>query len=216
MQLLPRTIAAALFLLAHTGHADSPAIDLQDATITGSNDTVTVERVPIRTAAGKIVYMDITTEYVTDGSGNISVAAGYPIIQPSKTLLSSHFKAGNYVTTINGNTYHATLGGPGIGPNGTTSWTFSSSDYVPAAATWYVTKDLTQNPEYERLQRNDITSPAYSYGIAGAHGTCDYWETNTLVGASQNVEMLSISSFTFCGNTDKSSPGDTVPWKLAK
>ena len=207
-----RFTALPLYLGMAAAVAGTPTLYLEDATLTASGNTVTVTRVPVQTSTGAIIYQDITTAYSVSNTGALSVEAGYPEIVPSSTLLIGNFKAGNYTAVINGTTHKATLGGPGIGPGGSTAWSFSSN-YTPFSATWY-TGPLTANPEYARLTAAKITSAAYAYGISGIGGIDGNWLAGSLIGAAQTGNTLTISSFTF-ESSDHPTPIDNITWTLS-
>jgi hypothetical protein len=69
--------AAALIALstfaAGGAFGATPTIYAQDATITGSGDTVTTTRIPVETSTGSFLYYDVTTIYGATSAGKLSV-----------------------------------------------------------------------------------------------------------------------------------------------
>lgn len=205
--------------------AATPTAFFDQSTLTGAGNTVTINRVPVQTSSGRIIYYDVTTQYSVDGSGHLTVAAGYPSITPSKTLLVGDFKAGNYIgpSTLGGGKYFAVLGGPGVGAGGATAWAFQAStgadcNTTPSSATWY-TGAITSNPEYARLKAAGITSPVYSYGTSGNEpfdcGDSLHFYAGALIGAAQAGNTLTIVSFSssYTG-LDYATPQDQITYTL--
>ncbi len=202
-------------MLGEASAAGIPQVYLEDATLNAAGETVTLSRVPVQTSTGSIVYHDITLIFIPDSTGNLTLEVGYPKFSTSQNLLIGNFKAGKYAANIGGKIYNGVLGGPGVGPSGSTAWSFSSN-YFPASATWY-TGPLTLNPEYARLNTAKITSPAYAYGTAGSVNCYEtHWSPGVIIGAAQTGNNLTISSFTWSNNncqlTDYATPQENITW----
>jgi hypothetical protein len=175
-------IIAGLALLAvgaasgRPAAAASPTPFLEQATIIGAGGTLTVDRVPVETATGSVVYRDILMVFGADSLGNLSLMRGYPKFQHDPPIVASPFIAGNYAgppTLANGK-YLITVTGPGVGVNGSTQWLLSTAQGAdgctyPQSAFWF-TGPIADNPLASRLQAAGITSPEFSYGVAG--GPC--------------------------------------------
>ncbi len=165
-----------------SAQAVTPTIYAQDATITASGDTVTATRIPVQTSSGLILYYDVTTVYGITSNGTLSVLS--TTINPSISPIISSFQAGTYVAagTLD---FTDKLTGPGIGPAGTTLWTFAASGGTnevcayPYTATWYV-GPISSNPIAARIQSAGITSTDYSYGLTGAIGSVCYEASTSL------------------------------------
>src|ERR1017187_11030529 len=110
------TFAVVIGALTCVSQAQTPSALFQNATLTGSGSTITATRVPVALSTTLIIYVDITMQFNADSNGNLTMAAGYPQIVASPTLLSGGFKAGNYVAP--GNLFNGkgfvTVGGPGV------------------------------------------------------------------------------------------------------
>ena len=222
--------AAALIALstfaAGAAFGATPTIDAQDATITGSGDTVTTTRIPVETSTGSFLYYDIATIYGVTSAGKLSVVS--TTITSSVSPLVGNFKAGTYVApgTLD---FTDKLTGPGIASAGTTAWTFSASGGTneacayPVTVTWY-TGPIAHNPNAARIEKAGITSTDYSYGVAGAvEAICYapgyyfgfYDNVPALIGASQVGNSLSLVSFTDTTGKDHPLPVAEITFTLS-
>jgi hypothetical protein len=207
--------------LAQSAGAATPTPFLEDSTIVGAGGTLTATRVPVETATGSIVYQDVTIQLNATTKGGLTLAPGYPKVQPSPPLITSGFLAGNYAgpTTLANGKFLINVTGPGVGVGGTTIWSLAASKganicTAPISATWY-SGPIADNPLAVRLKKDKITSTDYSYGVVGAStsyncssGTPNYYllfEQDALVGVSQTQGSLTIVSFTYNG-TDNETP----------
>jgi hypothetical protein len=223
-------------LLATSGMATGPAAAatptpfLEDSTIVSTGGTLTATRVPVETATGSIVYQDVTIQLDATAKGGLTLAPGYPKIQPSPPILTSGFLAGHYAgppTVASGN-YLVTVTGPGIGGNGTTVWSLTAAKWAnactaPLSATWY-SGPISENPLAPRIKRAGITSTDYSYGIVGvsepsncASNSPGYYYTflqDALIGVTQTQDSLTIVSFEYNEGTDSSTPVAQITYTL--
>jgi hypothetical protein len=221
------TFAVVIGTLTCVAQAQTPSALFQNATLTGSGSTITATRVPVALSTTLIIYVDITMQFNADSNGNLTMAAGYPQIVASPTLLSGGFKAGNYVAP--GNLFNGkgfvTVGGPGVTDGGTTTWSLNAAtgadaNLYPVSATWWV-GPIANNPYAARLNKAGITSTAYAYGVAygnscvpGAWSSCS---NGILIGATQSGNVISLVSFTtYTGgpNTDSSAPVGVLSFTL--
>lgn len=212
-----RLTICAIAAIASTWAAQAqtpPSALLQNATLSGSGNTMTATRVPVAISSTLTIYVDIAMQFVADANGNLSLAAGYPQIVPSPTLLTGNFKAGKYVgpsNMFNGTGLFA-VNGPGVSDGGGTAWslaTASSADggTFPQSATWYV-GPIANNPYADRIKNAGITSTAYSYGIAYNSVCCGhiwggYSPNGALIGVSQAGNAINMVSFTDGSNSNK-------------
>src|SRR5262249_29686344 len=115
--------SAAGLLLALSGTfvqpaaAATPTPFLQDSTIVGTGGTLTATRVPVETSTGNIVCQNVTIQFLANTKGGLTLAPGYPKIQPCPPLIASNFLAGNYVgpPNIAQGKYLVTVSGPAAG-----------------------------------------------------------------------------------------------------
>ena len=200
-----------------------PYILLQNATLTASGNTINAARIPVVTASGVTVYLDMALQFNTDANGNLTLATGYPRINGSTALLTSNFTAGTYVgpsTFLNGKAI-IVVGGPGVAPGGATQWSLSAGPgadmcTTPLMANWY-DGPIADNPNSARINSAKITSTALSYGIGGnepcGNNTSGIiygrWQSGSLLGFSQIGDTLTISSFTSSA-TDYSTAQDQI------
>jgi len=204
----PAAFALALSLSAQAQTPPvTPHSHFGDATITSTNSEIDAIRVPAYGTDGKAQYWDVVLVFDTAADGTLTLATGYPMINPSDNPLTAHFKAGTYVAP---NGAKIVVSGPGVTSGGATEWSLAQSGTTcsfPYSATWYV-GSLSSNPLYTRIKADGITSTAYSYGILGTESSCgsNYWDSGALLGFSQTGNALTIVSFTNGGTEDSSTP----------
>jgi hypothetical protein len=205
--------------------AATPTPYLQDSTIVGSGGTLTATDVPVQTSTGSLVYKDVTIQLNADVKGNLTIAPGYPKVQPAPPLILNNFAAGEYVgppTLANGK-FLVTVNGPGVGAGGVTVWSLTPASGAncatyPMSATWY-TGPIASNPLAARLKKAGITSSLYSYGLVGFSPTCaagsyGYFVGGALIGVSQVEGSLTIVSFTSYGGADSPIPLAEITYTL--
>jgi hypothetical protein len=210
---------------AQSAAAATPTPFLQDSTIVGAGGTLTATRVPVETSTGSVVCQDVTIQFNASTKGALTLAPGYPKIQPCPPLITSNFLAGNYAgpPTIVRGKYLVTVGGPAAGPGSSTAWSLVATNgadlcTVPVTATWY-TGPIANNPLAPRLKKAGITTTEYSYGIVGVGPPCidsqydrDFAQ-NGLIGAKQIGQVLQIFNFTDFGN-DLNVPNAMIAYTL--
>jgi hypothetical protein len=221
-------LLAASGVIEPSAMAAAPTPFLEDSTIVGAGGTLTATCVPVETSTGSVVYQDVTIQLNATPQGGLTLAPGYPKVQPCPPLITSGFLAGNYVgpATVGGSKFLITVTGPGRGVGGTTSWSSAASKganscTVPLTATWY-TGPIANNPLASRLQKDKITYTGYSYGVVGTSiptncfSNPNYSGTfaaDALIGAVQTGPSLMIVSFTSDG-TDSPTPVAQITYSL--
>ena len=103
-----------------TSLAVAQLANFQDAAMVGGPDTVTISRVPVQDASGNVSYQDVFLQFDVDSAGNLTLSAGFPAVQPSPSLITSHFVPGTYVGPANlgkGNSW-SRLAAPALVPGG--------------------------------------------------------------------------------------------------
>jgi hypothetical protein len=221
--------AAAIFMsltCAGAVRAQAPPYALfQYSSLTGSGNTITATEVPVVTASGVTVYVNLALQFNVDANGNLTISTGYPQVTPAPTILTSSFTAGTYVgpsTALAGGMI-VTVSGPGVTDGGATEWTLSTGSganncTTPVSASWYV-GPIASNPWASRIKAAGITSTAFSYGIASGPGcgftgvTGNDWPNGALIGVSQVGNTLTIASFS-SGSTDNSLPVNQITYTL--
>jgi hypothetical protein len=190
----------------------------QDSTLTASGPTIIASRVPVQTGS-KISYWDITM--------TIAVVNGVPSATTTKSvvsplLLTDHFQAGNYTGPSVDTKFLATVSGPGVGPAGTTVWSFNAASgangaIYPTTATWYAGL-IANNPLASRITQAKITYSGLSYGLTGDNafgGENSFFANGCLIGASQNGKSLTLLSFSVSGcSSDQSTPTAMITYTL--
>ena len=110
---------AVLALGTNLAEAATPNSFFGSALVTGTNNRITVTRVPVIDSAGVVTYKDVTLNFVVSTTGVLTLAPS--TITPSPALITSGFRAGNYKDT-SGNKY--VVSGPSVIP-GTARTTWS-------------------------------------------------------------------------------------------
>lgn len=105
----------------------TPAALFQQATLTGSNNTITATQIPVVTSSGTVIYLSATIQFNVDGNGNLTIS-GTPQITPAPTVINGSFKAGTYVGPSNvvGGKAIITISGPTVTSGGYTIWTLTT------------------------------------------------------------------------------------------
>ena len=185
--------------------AVAQSVYAQDATVTANATTVSGQYLPVVSSTGTASYFNFTTTIAVDASGNPSATT---VFSPSPKLLFDGLQVGKYMD----DGYNATLSGPGIGPSGTTEWSWSG-DYNLGSAAFYV-GPIAKNPLAARIKKAGITYTGYTYGISGGGGT--NWASNCLVGIAQTGNALTLVSFSNSGCTqDYPMPQAQMSWQLS-
>jgi hypothetical protein len=209
----------AIFICAVTNIAHAqPAPLFQNATLTGSGNTITATRVPVVLSATLIIYVDVTLQFNSDNNGNLTLASGFPQISPSASLLTGNFTAGTYLgpTTLFNGKGLISVNGPAVLAAGATLWSLTTAPGTDpslyfTSANWYA-GPIANTPYADRITAAKIntTQYAYSYGIASSIDTAPTpWfsgNTGNLIGVSQTGNVLSIATFSTNGGNDKSTP----------
>ncbi len=77
-----RAASLAIAGIALMGLAEArtpPSALFQNATLTGSANTITATRVPVAISSTLTIYVDIAKQFTADANGNLTLAAGYPL-----------------------------------------------------------------------------------------------------------------------------------------
>lgn len=218
-------LAAAWVSVAMAQTPKPPYALFDQATLTGSGNTITATQIPVVTATGAVVYLSATLQFNVDANGGLTMATGYPQIAAAPTLITGGFKAGTYVgpSTILGGKAIITVTGPGVTDGGATLWTLTTGSGAdgatyPSSASWYA-GPTANNPNANRLSKANVTSTALSYGVGSSQATTlpgvRFWGQNTLIGASQVGNTITFYSFTYSGQLDSNTPQDQITYTLA-
>jgi len=219
------TVLCACACAAHAQPAQTPPYaEYQYATITGSDNTITVSQLPvvINTGNNGTIYWDLTLLFDVDSSGNVTLAPGYPQAVKAPRPDTCGLVAGTYVgpSTIYNGTMIINLAGPGVAAGGATEWTISAGSGAnvytyPDSGMLYVTNQpISQNPLGTRLKNAKISNATYNaycgWGTGSAVGNGD-WPDNGLIAVSQVANTITITSFTY-GASDRNEPVDQVTY----
>jgi hypothetical protein len=215
---------AAWVVVTRAQTAQTPSALFQQATLTGSGNTINATHIPVVTASGVTVYVNLAMQFNADANGNLTLSSGFPQVTPFPALLTSGFVAGRYVgpSAILAGKTNVTVSGPGVTDGGATQWSLSAAagadvSTFPSSATWYV-GPIANNPLAARISKAGITSTALSYGVGSSQfgnvNSTFAWYPNTLIGVSQIGNTITIASFTSSGNVDSNIPRDQITYTL--
>jgi hypothetical protein len=224
-------LASALGRIVATAQAPQPPYALfQQATLTGSGNTINATQIPVVTSSGAIVYLNAALQFNVDANGNLTISSGFPQIAASPSAITSGFRAGTYVgpSTILGGKSIVSVSGPGVADGGYTIWSLTTGSGAagstyPSSATWY-TGPVANTPLAARINKAGITSPMMSFGVGSsqqpdtsvAPAGYQWWSCpSTLFGVSQVNNTITFVSFTSSNCTDYGSPQSQITFTLA-
>jgi hypothetical protein len=198
---------------------------MQQATLTGSGNTIAATQIPVVTASGVVVYVNATIQFDVDANGKLTVSAGFPQMTAAPSTVVSNFKAGRYVgpSSVLGGKAAIVVAGPGVTSDGATMWTVSVApgadpNTYPSSGSWYV-GPAANNPVAARITKAGITSNSMSYGVGTSEGNSvqgaayGRWAENTLIGVSQVSNTITFYSFSYGG--DNTTPYSQITYTLA-
>ncbi|WP_411728103.1 hypothetical protein [Methyloglobulus sp.] len=176
---------------------------MQQATINGAADAVTLTRVPVMKADGIIIYKDISMFFNVDSAGNVTLPSALVQITPSPTINVGAFKPGTYngydlAPQCGGHTFK--VGSPGVGSGGQISGSIqriNGSNCDTFNASW-TSGPITGHPHQAKLNAAGITSTAYNWGVMGTAGgqtVVSGWKAGDIIGAVQTGNQLSLVNF---------------------
>lgn len=95
--------------------ADPPAVLMQNATLTGTSNTINATWVPVVTESG-IKYFNLTIQFDVDADGKLTVSADFPKQTAAPVPLVSSFRPGIYrgPSNIASGTFLISVAGPGV------------------------------------------------------------------------------------------------------
>ncbi|QNT68697.1 hypothetical protein [Defluviicoccus vanus] len=175
--------------------AATPTMFLESAAISGAATTIRVNRVPVRTQAGTIIYKDISLPFIVDGKGNVTLDQVGLSIVASPTLITSAFKPGTY-NGISDSNY--VVGSPGSAGGGRVSGSIlGTSSYYGFSANW-VSGPIAGHPYQAALIKAGITSATQAYGVVGYVYSTSFlpgWHAGDIVGAVQTSNTLLLTNY---------------------
>jgi hypothetical protein len=201
----------------------------QQATLTGSGNTINATQIPVVTSSGAIVYLNVALQFNVDANGNLTIASGFPQVAAAPSAITSGFRAGTYVgpSSILSGKAVVSVAGPGVTDGGYTVWTLTTGSGAdgatyPSSATWYV-GPVANTPLAARIAKAGITSTMLSYGVASSQANNNtaptgyaYWACpTTLIGVTQVNNTITFSSFSDNGCSDYATPKSQITYSLA-
>src|ERR1017187_2700037 len=87
---------------AAVASAQTPPYALfQQATLTGSGNTINATQVPVVTASGLTLYLNLSLQFNVDNNGNFTISSGFPQTTSAPSPITNGFRAGRYVGPSN-------------------------------------------------------------------------------------------------------------------
>lgn len=204
-----RIAVVALAVAASAGPALAQARTyMEAATYGGAGNIMVLSRVPVVDGTGKISYKDVTIPFAVSSTGVLT--AGTAKVAASPGLAVGFFVAGKYKN--DNRVFH--VSGPGVGPDGRTTWSIEAEDCALFNAGW-TTGPVAGHPSEARLKKVGITYGGIAYGAGGEWNNCfdaKYWWNGTLVGAAGGPAGLTLYSYTKDG-VDSASPLHAISFK---
>jgi hypothetical protein len=206
--------ALAPFANAQKRSSSSPSsstdyAEFQNATLSGTSDTINVVNVPIVTSSGT-TYDNVTITFTVSSTGTLKVSSTTVVAAPEVQI--DGFAAGTYQAPAMGETI--IVSGPGIESGGETEWSFATTTILcqnQESATWYV-GPIASSPYYSRITAAGVPLTGYSYGVGGGSSGCGAWNPNSLLGFSQTGSQLTITDFSNLSGQDQSEPYATISY----
>ena len=240
MRLL-RFSLALLCASAGLASAQTAVPRLQDATVVAKNSTISITRLPIRTANGTI-FRDVTIELHVDADGRVTLAtdgagralAGGAPGAPARRVALQAVPSGTPVQSIElpqrpspptvfqhftAGTYAsadgslAQLQDRGMDLiHGVPMWSFTADGGPVGSATFYAGPPRL-NPRSGRLARAGLTGEEYAYGTSDS-GSGDTFGSGALLGVAQHGKQLEVVSFHHGCCSDVGEPTGSVTYTL--
>jgi hypothetical protein len=238
MRLLSACAAFCLFVGAARAQPAEPR--LQDATVVARGGTITISRLPIRTASG-VIYRDVTIELHVDAAGRVTLATD----GAGRALAGRGAAAGPRVAlqAVPSGTAAPEAGAIELPQRASpptvfqhfTAGTYTTAggslvtlqdrgrDLVHGVPAWTLTGDgpiasatfysgpPRLNPRLARLQRAGITAEDYAYGTSDA-GSEGVFGSGALIGVAQDGKTLRVVSFHHGCCTDYDHPTGSVTY----
>ncbi len=201
-----------LFVLSFASTAAAQTTHLQDAIITGHDQTILIRRLPIDTPQGRVLR-DVRITLQADAQGNVTVAArtlGAPaaepgvVSRPSPPLVVQKFLAGTYQSVSDRSLINVIDLGIPIGHE-TPRFSLSGigAPGPLAGATWDA-GPVETNPLRNRIARAGIDPAGFSFGTSDGGG--DVFDTGALLGFQQTGNSLTVVTYRHGCCSDHATP----------
>ena len=186
-------------------NAATPTSYFQSSVITGSNNQISVQRVPVTDVNGKVTYKNVTIDFTVSATGTL--LDNPALITAAPSLVTNGFVQGKYKDTHG---YVYALSGPSVVPSTSrTAWSLTlvaaPTGIKPNFSVNWITGSIAGHPIESVLTYNKIVSAAYSWGLMGTNSfgggeAFSYWYTNSVIGANQAGNQLVLHLYYNNGN----------------
>jgi hypothetical protein len=177
-------------------NAATPTSYFQSSVITGSNNQISVQRVPVTDVNGKVTYKNVTIDFTVSATGTL--LDNPALITAAPSLVTNGFVQGKYKDTHG---YVYALSGPSVVPGTSrTAWSLTlvaapTGIKMPNFSMNWITGPIAGHPIESVLTHNKIVSTAYSWGLMGTNSFAMYeafsdWYGHSVIGANQAGNQL--------------------------
>lgn len=204
-----RPFLAALALLALAGPAAATDFRLDNAVVTGSGRQIAITRLPLVTAAGATVHVDVTLT-LTAGSGtNLSLVPGSLKTTPSVPLEAGALTPGRYRVHGASPVLVMRLIGPTLGADNRPMWSLIGES-VGQQMNFYAGR-IAGHPLQARLQKAGITWAGQAFGSTSRNTSFDGWffDERQLVAIQPLGRGAAVTSWSYKG-VDSKAPLRTL------
>ena len=197
------TVTYTKSAMSDTSASDTSArapdtVFVQDFTIVGAGDTLTVSRLPFTNGSGTVECDDITIPFIVSSAGVLTV--GTPDVTSCVKLKTNHFVAGTYALPSSPKDNTISVAGPAAGRGGSTVWSLAltgtdDSGTKMLSARW-TAGPISDNPEAAAYLVKSCTitpDPNTSYGFGNTS-----FASNTLVAMVQTGDNLTVQAYNGC------------------
>lgn len=180
----------------------APAVFLQSAAVSGASNVLTLTRVPVQDATGKITYKNVAMSFNVDAAGKLTLNTASVSIVASPTLAVGAYKPGTYngynLLTYT-NSHYFIAGSPGVGADGRISGSIQriTDDSRDTFNAGWTSGPVTGHPLEALLTQAGVPN-GYSWGIMGTAGnytTGSGWNPGDIIGVIQTGNQLSMWNF---------------------
>jgi hypothetical protein len=199
------TVTYTKSAMSEPSASDSPprapdTVFVQDSTIVGARDMLTVSGLPFTNGSGTVECDDVTIPFAVNSAGDLTV--GTPEVTTCVKLKNNNFVAGTYTFPSRPSDNTIAVAGPAAGRGGSTVWSLAltgidDSGTFLLSARW-TAGSISDNPEVTAyLKSNSCTNfaldPNTSYGFGKAS-----FSSNTLVAMVQTGNNLTVQAYNGC------------------
>jgi hypothetical protein len=204
-----RPILAALALLALAAPAAATDFRLDNAVVTGSGKQIAITRLPLVTAGGATVHVDVTLTLTAGTGTSLSLVPSSLKTTPSVELEAGALTPGRYRVHGASPVLVMRLIGPTLGAENRPMWSLIGES-VGQQMNFYAGR-IAGHPLQARLQKAGITWAGQAFGSTSRNTSFDGWyfDERQLVAIQPLGRGVALTSWSYKG-VDSSAPLRTV------